>query len=349
MLEFLRAHRHDTGDSASFDTGESTWGWRHGVLVQPELGDFYWGEVEEGEMNRALQLATEVGWREAVRDVLGQNHPHLVGMVESRSRVDWLPLLAQSPQLTLDIGSGWGQTSVLLADVPGNEVVSLERIGARSAFQAIRRAQERIEGLHLVNGDLMAAALPSSTFDLATFIGVLEWIGVAGAPRDPRDVQLDALRRVHDLLRPGGQVVVGIENRIGFNNFLGARDHSGLRFTSLMPRKIASVALELRRTSYRSNQAADAYRTYTYTMAGYRRLLDDAGFHDVRFWVSHPHYADPKCLIEADNATVGRFFDDVYRPSGAKDVVFTQMFRGLAKLGLAAEAAPHFVMIGTRS
>jgi hypothetical protein len=80
--------------------------------------------------------------------------------------------------------------------------------------------------MHFVQADFFEVEF-ESRFDLACCIGVLEWV-----PKfregDPRSLQVEFLKRIHSLLKPGSQLVLGIENRMGLKYLLGAvDDHIG--------------------------------------------------------------------------------------------------------------------------
>ena len=86
----------------------------------------------------------------------------------------------------------------------------------------------------------------------------MEWVGEWLDDRSLREVQLKALERCRELLKPGGTLFVAIENRIGFEFLYRSRDpHSKLYFTSLLSRKLASAATRLFKHK--------SYRTHTYT------------------------------------------------------------------------------------
>lgn len=319
------------------------------VLTLSGQDDFYWGEIPQERMDQLLDLAAQEGWQQAVEKILVPEFPRQVGMVTNPSRADWLRLLPRQERLVaLDVGSGWGQVARLLAQEPTNQVYSIEKIASRARFQAIRKRQEAIDNLSIINAGLSEVKFPQDTFDLVSFVGVLEWVGTADAPKDPRDVQLEALQQVHAALRPGGVTVIGIENRIGFNCFLGGKDHSGLRFTSLMPRWLANRWVSWRTPRYRSNRDAQSYRTYTYSARGYKQLLAEAGFSKVEVFVSHPHYGYPLCLIENENSKIRRFFGQHYQPNSARDAAFAGMFRALGWLGVAHFFPPHFVVLAQK-
>lgn len=317
-----------------------------GVIPLGDTDDDYWGEVDRDAMERALVLARTHGWRVAVREVLAGRHAHLREMVEGDARVDWLRLLPPGPRRILEVGSGWGQTSVLLARDPRNHVLALERVRARAEFIALRRDQDGIANLDVAHGDFLRASIEPSAFDLVTMIGVLEWLGLAG-PEPAAALQARGLARAHAALRPGGWLCIGIENRWGINNLLGARDHTGLRFTSVMPRWLADAYVRARRPSYRSERMPAGYRTLTHSGAQLRRMLCEHGFTEVQLWVVHPHYAQPRVLLPADDAAIAGFFAD-YRPRSIKDAVISGLMRSLAPLGLAARLAPHFVVLARR-
>jgi len=310
--------------------------------------EYYWGEITQVEMKRINEVSAQEGWGVAVNNVLAKNHPGLVGMVTGQDRVDWIHQLDANKKNVLDVGSGWGHNSYLLAGTYGHTVTSLELIPERAEFQRIRAKQEGIDDMEVVVGNILDKEFSENRFDLATFIGVLEWIGVDKRFKNPRDVQLDALRKVRTYLKSGGLVCIGIENRIGFNNFVGAKDHSGFSFTSLMPRSVANVYLRMRNANYRSNTSSDVYRTYTYTAAGYEKLLYDAGFKNVKILVSHPHYAHPRNLIPYDNTSIRRHFWEQYKANTPKDFVFCSFFKILSIVGLGHVFAPHFVIFAEK-
>ncbi|HET7100658.1 MAG TPA: hypothetical protein VFJ52_05860, partial [Terriglobia bacterium] len=119
----------------------------------------------------------------------------------------------------------------------------------------------------------------------------------------PRAAQLRFLTSLERLLKPNGVMVIGIENRFGISSLRGAVDHSGMPYTSLVPRRVATLMLRhgkdahpIHRTRLESRQ----YRTYTYTAGGYRRLLKAAGFATVRAYWAHEGYNNPFRLIPLD-------------------------------------------------
>jgi SAM-dependent methyltransferase/Ser/Thr protein kinase RdoA (MazF antagonist) len=153
-------------------------------------------------------------------------------------------------------------------------------------------------------GDGRFLPFRDGTFDLVTLSGVLEWIpdderawegGKTKMGRvarmlwsqfgasNPRRTQIEFLREIRRILRPRGQLFVAIENRLGFEYFVGMPDHhSGLRFNSLLPRIVANL--------YSIARARKPYRTYTYSIPGFTRLFRAAGYADEEFYGLTPGY-----------------------------------------------------------
>lgn len=126
----------------------------------------------------------------------------------------------------LEIGAGCGALTRFLAE-SGGSVLALEGSPARARIAAARCA-----GMDQVS--VLAAPLQEfqgeACFDIVTLIGVLEYARIFFGPAedgiDPVDAMLARARR---LLRPGGCLIVGIENQLGLKYFAGCReDHVAL-------------------------------------------------------------------------------------------------------------------------
>lgn len=142
-----------------------------------------------------------------------------------------------------------------------------------------------------MRGNALELPFPDNYFDLVVCNGVLEWIGMMNSNIPPREAQLSFLREVKRVLSKTGCLYVGIENRFGLPFLLGGKDHSGLPYTSLLPRRVANFAVK--KFGYAGGIYGDkskrikeqkGYYTYTYSIWGYRKLFGQAGFRFKSYW-----------------------------------------------------------------
>ncbi|MFK7860938.1 MAG: class I SAM-dependent methyltransferase [Granulosicoccus sp.] len=305
----------------------------------------YWCEIPKESMAALLHEARSGGWRTALelwlsKDLSDQRH-----LLFGENRADWLIHATANPVQCLDVGGGFGQVAWLLSQDAKRQVISLEKTRERAQFQTIRRNQEKRDNLTIVNGDFFDTPFQCESFDIISFIGVFEWLGTSSNEIDPDVLQQTALEKSFDALKPGGCLCLGIENRVSFKYLLGARDHTGLRFTSIMPRKLADLWVSFRTPEFNSNTAYK-YRTLTYSPAGYKRLLEVSGFEKVEIRLAFPNYTNPKCILEPSNSIIARFMSDIYQASSSRDAVFARIFKGLARIGLGVITAPYLYVYG---
>lgn len=277
------------------------------------FGQSYWGECSAGKMAAILARMDDVPWKQALEEVAADEavHHHLCSDI-GPDFVHSLPW--NEIDTVLDVGSGMGFLTALLAD-RARQVIALEAVPERALFQRKRAAQDGFANWQPIIASATALPFPAETFDLITLNGVFEYIGLWGAG-DPRQVQQSFLDQVCRLLRPNGFLYVGIETRFGLGNFLGELDHSGLAFTSLMPRWLADWYCRRRAVKfYGSEQPADGYRTYTYTPAQYERMFHTVGFQRVEVLGAHDGYNRQMALYRLSDARPRRLTRAIVDPA----------------------------------
>lgn len=252
--------------------------WWHG-LPRTLFGQDYWGETSQAKMQCVLSMLESTPWREALRNVAGDEavYRHLTEEIGTDFvySMPWDRI-----QSVLEIGSGMGFMTATLAK-SAESVVAVEAVPERALFLSQRAKQDGLDNIHPIIASGTALPFAPESFDLVAMNGVFEYIGLWGQG-DPQQLQQRFIENVFRLLKPGGYFYIGIETRFGLANWLGARDHSGLRFTSLMPRWLADWHCRRRKVPfYGSATALDGYRTYTYTPLQYAKMLRQAGFETV--------------------------------------------------------------------
>lgn len=252
----------------------------------------YWGEVGQKEMDEILGIIERRGLEEGLK-FAQEKYDVVYRFSCDPSRADWrfyLPI--NKNWKVLDAGCGLGGMSFSLAKIV-SEVTAFDSSFERIKFVNLKSRYDGLNNLKTFVGDFDNLPLKDGIFDLVILNGALEWAGIPNAPRNPREVQKDMLKKCLKLLKPGGFIYIGIENRIALNYFTTGRDHSGLRFTSLMPRFLANIYTKLR--------TEKPYRTYTYSNKGYEKLLKESGFRKAEFLLPAPGYNFPKYIIPYDN------------------------------------------------
>ncbi len=230
-------------------------------------------------------------WRKAVTDRYAIEQPWLYRIVTDSLRTAFfesvLPQNINGP--VLDIGSGWGQTARPLASLYPS-VVSLEPVSERMAFIRATAVQEKInDHLTFIEADYFDLEF-STRFALICAIGVLEWAGAFQGGAEPRQLQLDFLRRTRRDLAPGGSLVLGIENRLGLKYLLGCPDdHLGVPQVASLP---AESAIRKRRETANSE-----LRCFTYSQLELAQLLRAAGYTKIEFWAAFPDYKLPTLIL----------------------------------------------------
>jgi SAM-dependent methyltransferase len=242
-------------------------------------------------MHTLLRASAQLGWRKAARQLLSSE---LYSYVASPTRAAFQTVLPIPKGGTLlDVGAGLGGIATELAH--RYHVVALEGVRERTDFIAIRKLQDQLGTLTIWNADLNSIRLAPSQFDGVIVNGVLEWVGLFDKSMPPQDVQAQFMDRLRELLRPNGKIYLAIEGRFGWSQLAGLPDHSGLSYTSLMPRWLARIVCRYS-SAYRSN-SNDGYRTYTYSYYGYRKLFQRAGLRLSATYVCTLGYNDPTDLV----------------------------------------------------
>ena len=288
----------------------------------------YWGEIPQADMRDLLSVARDQGVRIALAR-LANMRPDLSSYLLSHARADWIfHWIPHSGgyRRCAELGSGWGTTTLNLSRF-FDQVVSIEIVPERVAFQALRTFQEGITNVVHVRASALDPPLADGTYDLVVANGLLEWVPLSRPQDGVKKTQLEFLRTCSRKLADGGCLFVGIENRIGAGYFVGAPDHSGYPFTSLLPRRVASLFVRyadrffrLPPESKRTEVARQKYLTWTYSIPGYARLLSSAGFSQVQVFWCYPSYNLPRFSGRFDDANSLREFSAWILRRGGQDL-----------------------------
>ncbi len=252
------------------------------------------------EAAEIASLARGSGWQTAAHDYMRSvdNHAYRLAVDEyGAGLASLLPLTPTSRVLVLKCG--WGAVALNLAGTVGS-VVALDDRPTRLAFAEARRRQRGTANLRLLQIDL-SRDLPFApgAFDAVILLEALEQ---AGAPdgRDGKAAQQRLLESVRGLLAPGGSLLLGAANRLGFA---------------------------------RPSLPGDRPLTYW----GYRRVLAAAGFGGISFYTALPSQREPFFILPLDRwRLLNHFVDGIFT---AQDYRAKLAARGLASAYQLAWAA----------
>lgn len=297
------------------------------------------------------QIVSEVAagepWRACVQRHYAQSNPWLSRIVADTSRDLFFRQHPLKPgSLVLDIGAGWGQLSLPLAR--NHTVVALEPTSERLAFIRAAAGQERVaDRIAYLQSDYMAVVF-ENRFDATCCVGVLEWIGKFSREDDPARAQVNFLRKIRQELRPGGTLILGIENRLGLKYLLGARDdHTGVPAVSVYDRALASQKYQA--------MTEEPLRVFTYTREELAKMLREAGFTQLEFYGAFPDYKLPQLILPLGSQVEaflrsGQFIEEHDGCDGRPlpfQVELKSHYQSLATLGIASDFVPSFYVVAS--
>ncbi|MBA7677028.1 tRNA 5-carboxymethoxyuridine methyltransferase [subsurface metagenome] len=263
-----------------------------GIPLLANNMDFYYGEIPREKMEAVLD---NKGGGSIVDRLTEETAGKWVSKYALSKERCVLKLLVDTDHCStaLDLGSGWGNLSIAIAESVG-QVVAADLSALRVRFLARRCSEERVSNVACIClGDGDKLPFRSNSFDMVVLNGVLEWVPES-IPGNPREVQKMYLAEVLRILKPGGQLFVGIENRFGYGYLMGRReDHTYLRFGAVLPRTLANI--------YSLWKRRKPYRTYTYSKNGYKRLLKEAGYQNINIYGAWPDYREPQVMGDTNS------------------------------------------------
>lgn len=202
-------------------------------------------------------------------------YPILYHLASERENIlSWYPFIKGSSILEVGAGCG-GVTGALLGrgcDVTSNDI-SLRR----SRINALRHSGALDLTIKVCN--LLDLEF-DETFDYVTCIGVMEYANLYCEDTD--NPNLEFLKHLFGLLKPGGHLLLAIENKFGLKYWAGCReDHTGRYFDGL--------------EGYPESSGSITFGKNTLT-----KLLNNAGFDEPFFHYPYPDYKLPNKIYSQE-------------------------------------------------
>uniref|UniRef100_UPI004055D14E SAM-dependent methyltransferase n=1 Tax=Acetatifactor sp. TaxID=1872090 RepID=UPI004055D14E len=187
--------------------------------------------------------------------------------------VDWLPI--GKNHKVLEVGSGCGAITGALARKAGS-VTCIDLSRKRSLINAYRHQDMENIYIHVGNFKDVERDLDCD-YDYVMLIGVFEYgQGYMGSDTPYEDF-MNILKK-H--LKPGGRMVIAIENKLGLKYFAGCReDHSGRYFDGI--------------EDYPTGEGS----ARTFSRAGLENIMQACGVEQYSFYYPYPDYKFPTTIF----------------------------------------------------
>lgn len=313
----------------------------NGVPCFNDRGAYFDSLPPKPAMATVMELARAKGYRHALTECLAKQFPRLMSRtpLAPAQRTAGLRLIEPSGgERVLDLGCALGVLSVPLAK-RARLVVALDATHEALEFLALVRGQDGLANLVPVcNGDPLRLPFSDEYFDWVILNAVFEYLPEAIAEPSVWRAHRLALEEVRRVLKPGGRVYLATKNRFSHHNLLGAQDHNGLRFTALLPRRLADAVSVWK--------GKGPYRTVTYSFREYRRLLRAAGFRSADFYWPFPDLWVPERFVRLTGSRAGMLGDlsAIRWPSRAKGA----FWRAAGLCGALPVLVPTYIILAEK-
>lgn len=251
--------------------------------------------------------------------------------------------------LVVDVGCGSGVISRGLSSAFAN-VIGIDQNPGNVALSAQLTDDAGVRNVRYEQGLATRLPVADGVADFAVLNGVLEWAGVNDRGERPQAVQVRVLREILRILKPGGALYIGIENRWHPRTLL-VDPHTHLPLVNALPRPVASVVSRAVRHV--------PFHAHIYGWRTLRRMLVSAGYATITVYVPFPGYRLPCHYIPLGNReAMLRAIDDI--DIAAVEVVKQQThvqvdvaravarLRRRARLGVLGLITHDFSLIATK-
>ena len=279
----IRLKRGDEGFSC--DSCKKTFRFIDGIPVFLEGTEPF----KDATAGRLYELSKKVGWGGALMEAFGDGEERFWYTSIERGNGLWLTGI-NGESVILDLGCGTGVLSLVASKI-ARLVYAVDPNIDRVRLLKLRVESEGIENVVFAVADEKSLPFEPETFDLIILNGVLEWIPEGRGDKDPHRVAEETIVMLSRLLRVGGEIYIGIENRYGLRYLLGGRDeHTGLRMVTVLPRRLSDI--------YHRWKKGVPHRRYTYSLKELKGMAEGAGLECGEVYMPLRDYREVKLLID---------------------------------------------------
>lgn len=303
-----------------------------GIWQRPDAAPFRYsdGDAVEQGLYTALQAARDRSLFSSELAALQKDWPTVYHLSDKRANLlrPFEKALVSNARI-LELGCGCGAVTRYLGE-HAREVCAVEGSARRGAIAALRCAD--LKNVVVIADRIQDVPEALGQFDLVTLIGVLEYARVYGGGKG---AELELLRQARRFVKPGGALVLAIENKLGLKYLAGVpEDHLGISWAGPT-------------NAYRENGVA------TYSRKELLRLLQEAGFGECEQFVPLPDYKLPATIItreglnsDSELCDLGAFLTQGQRQNEDQALFNLQeSWRSVYEAGLLADLADSLCFI----
>ncbi len=237
--------------------------------------------------------------------------------------VGWIPM--KGCEKVLEVGSGCGAITGVLSEKSGS-LTCVDLSKKRSMINAYRHADCENVTIHVGNFKDIEPDLPCD-YDYIYLIGVFEY----GQSYMGGDTPFqDFLNIIKKHLKPGGRIVIAIENKYGLKYFAGCKeDHLGTWFSGI-------------------ENYANGGGVRTFSKPGLEKIFRDCGVEQYHFYYPYPDYKFMTTVYSDDYLPkAGELSNNLRNFDRDRMLLFDEKnaFDGIAEDGLFSVFSNSFVVV----
>lgn len=245
-------------------------------------------------------------WRSVLRTGPSEVSPEVLRWLDNFQRGAFFQLMAPpGGEAFLAVGDESGIISAGLAEDYGKGFL-VEARPVVSEFLEQRFRLDAINKVAVLREQAASLSLNEGSVDLVAVDGMAASVPLSRDSRSTRDDQLQLLREMRRCLRPGGRIVVSVENAWSIQRRLERLTalNGHIRQFEFSPKVLSNVAYRL--THLRRGTGT------IYSHSGYRRLMREAGFASTRVFVVLPDPQLPIDIYTCDRRALGAYYSKYY-------------------------------------
>jgi SAM-dependent methyltransferase len=278
-----------------------------------------WEQLTESQYQELFRELKDLPWNEALQKIMlkywGKYLADYNTSPERYTFVDTFLGKLSNDLTVLDIGSGFGNTSFALAkkfkkviavDTPNNIIRWLNAVKEKDNLS-------NLEAVGIENLDFSGLPFKDNTFDIILFSMTFQWTGSFNEKESPNKIQMKVIKQIFRKLKEGGLLVFLDMNRYKYSYFLGEVDSSGVKYASILPRKIANIFSYFYKKFLIKNPERNyqyinkvslqhnSYRNYKHTYKNLESIFKKSGFKKTYSVIALPNIKFQELFLPLQN------------------------------------------------